>query len=104
ARCLGAPGRAMRGDVDEMSLRAPLSNGVHGARIGLRCEDRLIAVALLDTQGELVVSQPRDAPGELLLVGQLDAKAPAGDLREHVPVVMQRGVDVNGDAHSQVDY
>ena len=43
---------------------------------------------------QLLVLELRDAPHPLLVVRELDPVAPARDLVEEVPVVMQRGVDV----------
>ena len=54
---------------------------------------------VLDADLQLLGLQAGDAPVELLLVGQLDAEAPLGGVGEDVPVVVQRGVDVDGDAH-----
>jgi hypothetical protein len=56
-------------------------------------------VGLVDAAAELLGLQAGDPPVELLLVGQLDAEAALGGVREDVPVVMQGGIDVDGDAH-----
>jgi hypothetical protein len=55
-------------------------------------------VGLLDARLDLLGPQPLDPP-QLVAVGQLDAEAPLGGDGELVPVVVQRGVDVDGDAH-----
>ncbi len=41
---------------------------------------------------------------ELLLVGQVDAEPPLGGVAEDVPVVVQGGVDVDGDPHAEAGY
>ena len=74
---------------------------LHRAGVGLGGEDvaRRVWVSSTSTL-DLLAPQRRDLPGELLLVGQLDAEAPlGGGLRELRPVVVQRRVDVDGDAH-----
>ena len=48
---------------------------------------------------QLLVAQAADPPGVLVLVGQVDAEAALGGVGELVPVVVQRRVDVDGDAH-----
>ena len=53
---------------------------------------------------ELLVLQARDPPRELLLVGQLDAEATTSRGGEHVPVVVERGVDVDCDPHAADPY
>ncbi len=87
-----------------MALPAPAAHGLDRTRIWDAREDQLVAMALLDTELELVGAQASDAPRELLVVGQLDAETTPGDLRENIPVVVQRRVDVDSDTHGQVDY
>ena len=93
-------GVAMAGDVDEVTVLVPAPDRLDGVGVGLAGEDRRLAVRLLDAEVQLVVAQARDAPVQLLLVGQVDAEAAQGGGRQPIPVVMQRGVDVDGDAHA----
>src|SRR3954452_6012493 len=92
---LGAMGR----DVDEVAELVPRPDGLDGARVGLGPEDRLVLVRLLDHALQLLGTELVDLPDALLLVGEVDAEPPPGRLGEVAPVVMQRGVDVEGDPH-----
>src|SRR4029077_7769038 len=91
--------RAMAADVYEVALVVPVAHRLDRPRVGPSGEDALVAVALLDAQRQLLGTQARDAPGELLLVWKRHAEAPHRDLREHVPVVVQGRVDVDCYAH-----
>ena len=94
-----AVARPVAGDVHEVALLVPAAHRLHRARVGRAGEDPLVGVALLDAELELVGAQTGDAPRELLVVGQLDAEASHRDLREHVPVVVERRVDVDRNPH-----
>ena len=92
-------GRAVGGDVDEVAGLVP-------ARIASTAPGYGSAASTLASRWvsatqtlELLGPQPRDPPRELLVVGQVDAEAALGDRGELVPVVVQRGVDVDRDAH-----
>ena len=69
------------------------------ARVGLGGEDLRLGVRLADGGVELLGLEPVDLPHDLLRVGDRDAEAALRDLLEQVPVVVQGGVDVDGDAH-----
>ena len=71
-----------------------------GPGIGLGGQDVLVLVGLGDAGADLLGPQPLDPP-QLLLVRELDAEAPLGGRLELVPVVVERAVDVNGDAHGR---
>ena len=66
---------------------------------GLGGEDLLVAVGLGDRGADLLGLEQLDLPHRLLGVGQRDAEAALRDGLELVPVVVQRRVDVDGDAH-----
>jgi hypothetical protein len=70
-------------------------------RVGLGRGDVLGPVGLLHGGPDLLRPQRVDLPDGLALVGQVDAEALLGHGREGVPVVVQGGVDVDGDAHSR---
>jgi hypothetical protein len=59
---------------------------------GSECVSRTAGVELLGLEAV-------DLPHHLLLVGDRDAEAALRDLLEQVPVVVEGGVDVDGDAH-----
>ena len=92
---------AVRGDVDEVaglaSTRGPSRRrpGRLGARI---CSS---AVGLLDAGLDLLGPQAVDVP-ELLVVGS-STKRRLAAASKLVPVVVQRGVDVDRDPHGRVD-
>ena len=92
---------AVAGDVDEVTVVVPAPDGLDRVGVGLAGEDRRLTVGLLDAEVQLVGPQARDAPVQLLLLGQVDAEAAQCGGRQPVPVVVQRGVDVDGDAHAR---
>ena len=51
---------------------------------------------------ELLLAQPRDPPCQLALVGQVEPEAPLRRRGQHVPVVVQRRVDVQRDPHDPI--
>ncbi len=75
--CGSASARAVARDMDEVPLFAPRPDRLDRARVWTTGENQLVAMALLDAQRKLVGAQTSDAPRELLLIGQLDAKATA---------------------------
>src|SRR3954452_18327254 len=92
---LGAVGR----DVNEVAEVVPRGDGLDGAGVGLRAEDRLVLVRLLDHAFQLLGTELVDLPDALLLVREVDAEPPPGRLGEGGPVMMQRRVDVEVDPH-----
>ena len=76
----------------------PGADRLDGPGVRLGGEDAGLAVGLGDADVDLLGPQPRDGPGELGVVRQVDAEAALGDRRELVPVVVERGVDVDRDA------
>ena len=85
--------------MDEVAGLVPGPHRLDRARVGLGAEDVRLGVRLLHDGRELLGLEPVDVPHHLVLVGDRDAEAAVGDLLELVPVVVQRGVDVDGDAH-----
>jgi hypothetical protein len=88
----------MAGDVDEVPVLVPAPHRLDGARVRLGARDVLLGVRLAHRGAQVGRPQARDAPVALVGVGQLDAVALEHDALEQVPVVVQRGVDVQGDA------
>jgi hypothetical protein len=94
-RLAGGDGAVAR-HVDPVALGVPAPDHVDRVRIRLRVDDVLLGVGLLDRRDEVGALQLAGAPVALLVVGQLDPEAPPHDRVEQVPVVVQRGVDVQG--------
>jgi hypothetical protein len=76
----------------------PSVDGLDRVRVGPCAGDRLVGVRVLDAHAQLLLVQPALRPRELLLVGQLDAVAALGRGGDQRPVMVQRRVDVDGDA------
>jgi hypothetical protein len=76
----------------------PVGDCLDGVRIGIGSQDVPFAVGLTHAFHELLVLEGRDAPGLLIGVWKLHAEAVPGDPVEQVPVVVERGIDVDGDA------
>jgi hypothetical protein len=91
---LGAVAR----DVDPVACGAPVADRLDGVRIRLGAEDVLLGVGLPDALDELIAIERGDAPVALLGVGKLHSEALLGDAIEQVPVVVERRIDVDGDA------
>ena len=64
-----------------------------------RAGTRVRRQVLGDAHVDLLGPQPRDRPGELGVVRQVDAETALGDRRQLVPVVVERRIDVDRDAH-----
>src|SRR6476660_4641114 len=92
--------RAVAGDVDPVVGDVPGVDDVDRVRIGLRAGDGRVGVGVRHVHPQLLVAQAADLPGVLVVIGQLDAEAALGRVGQLVPVVVQRGVDVDGDAHA----
>ena len=81
----------MAGHVDEVPVGVvPATHSLDDPRIWSAGQDASVGMTLLDADLQLICSQPGDAPRELLLVRELDPEAAHGDLRERIPVVVQR--------------
>jgi hypothetical protein len=83
--------------VDEVAGLVPVPDRLDRPRIRLGGEHVRLPVRLGHADVDLLGPQPRDRPGDLLVVGQVDAEPLLGNGGELVPVVVQRGVDVDGD-------
>jgi hypothetical protein len=59
-------------------------------------------VGLGDAGLDLLGPEAADGPGDLLVVRKVDAEPALGGGGELVPVVVQGGVDVDGDFHERV--
>ena len=88
---------AVTGHVDPVPAAVPVADRLDRPGIRLGRLDVLVCVALLHRCDQLIVLELRDAPQTLLVVGQLHPEAAARDLIEQVPVVVERGVDVECD-------
>ena len=75
----------------------PAAHHLDRAGIRLGRFDVLVGVRLAHGRDQLVLLEPGYPPLALLVVGKRNAEAGLGDLVEQVPVVMERGVDVEGD-------
>ena len=91
--------RPVRGDLDPVPGRVPAPHDVDRARIRLGGEHARLAVRLLDAGPDLLRPQQRDLPGQLIVVGQRDPEPAPRGVRELVPVVVERGVDVDRELH-----
>ncbi len=69
------------------------------ARVRRRAEHVHGGVALGRQRGDLLGAEPVDVVGDLVLVGERHAEPLARELGEDLPVVVERRVDVDGDAH-----
>jgi hypothetical protein len=95
-------GRPVAGDVDEVAGGLPAADGVDRARVRLGAEHVALGMGLDDADVDLLGAQGADAPADLLLVREVDAEAPLGGGGELVPVVVERGVDVDGDPQGPI--
>ena len=93
---------AVARDVDEVTLGVPAVDRLDGAGYGRPARIAARSGSRRCTSRSCSSAQPRDPPGELLLVGQLDAEASLAGVREDVPVVVEGRVDVDRDAHRAV--
>ena len=92
-------------DVDPMAGVVPALDGLDRARVGLGSLDVVVGMGLLDHGDELVALQLADPPVVLLGVRQPHPVPLVRDPLEQIPVVVQRGVDVEGDpGHGWVPY
>jgi hypothetical protein len=79
-----------------VALVAPPAHDLDRPRVRLGALDVLVRVGLLDRLDQVDPLELRDPPLVLLVVRQLDPEPLARDRVEQVPVMVQRGVDVEG--------